>query len=180
MKQNEYIENILKILPEQSGVYRYYNNEGTIIYVGKAKNLKKRVSSYFNKEQHHRKVQALVANIADIQYTVVDTETDALLLENNLIKQYQPKYNILLKDDKTSRCGVGVYKKEKLFVTQLRASKRLSEKFIEENLDKILDHHALIIEGYLLNNKFEMLQKLCHYFSINNKMIISIASVFSI
>ena len=78
----------------------------------------------------------------------------------------------ILKDDKTSRCGVGVYKKEKLFVTQLRASKRLSEKFIEENFDKILDHNALIIEGYLLNNKFEMLQKLCHYFSINNKMII--------
>lgn len=78
----------------------------------------------------------------------------------------------ILKDDKTSRCGVGVYKKEKLFVTQLRASKRLSEKYIEENFDKILDHNALIIEGYLLNNKFEMLQKLCHYFSINNKMII--------
>ena len=78
----------------------------------------------------------------------------------------------ILKDDKTSRCGVGVYKKEKLFVTQLRASKRLSEKFIEENFDKILDHNALIIEGYLLNNKFEMLQKLCHYLSINNKMII--------
>lgn len=78
----------------------------------------------------------------------------------------------ILKEDKTSRCGVGVYKKEKLFVTQLRASKRLSEKFIEENLDRILDHNALIIEGYLLNNKFEMLKKLCHYFSINNKMII--------
>ena len=78
----------------------------------------------------------------------------------------------ILKDDKTSRCGVGVYKKEKLFVTQLRASKRLSEKFIEENFDKILDHNALIIEGYLLNNKFEILQKLCHYFSTNNKMII--------
>ena len=101
MKQSEHIAHILKTLPEQSGVYRYYNDESTIIYVGKAKNLKRRVSSYFNKEHHHRKLQALISNIADIQYTVVDTENDALLLENNLIKQYQPKYNILLKDDKT-------------------------------------------------------------------------------
>ena len=78
----------------------------------------------------------------------------------------------ILKDDKTSRCGVGVYKKEKLFVTQLRASKRLSEKFINENLEKILEHDALIIEGYLLKNKFELIKKLCDYFEQNNKMII--------
>ena len=101
MKTSEHIEHILQLLPSQSGVYRYYNNEGTIIYVGKAKNLKNRVSSYFNKEHTNRKLKALVSHIADIEYTVVDTETDALLLENNLIKKYQPRYNILLKDDKT-------------------------------------------------------------------------------
>ena len=78
----------------------------------------------------------------------------------------------ILKDDKTSRCGVGVYKKEKLFVTQLRASKRLSEKFINDNLEKILEHDALIIEGYLLKNKFELIKKLCEHFEQNNKMIV--------
>lgn len=101
MNTSEHIEQILRLLPTQSGVYRYYNSEGTIIYVGKAKNLKNRVLSYFNKEHTNRKLRALVAHIADIAYTVVDTETDALLLENNLIKKYQPRYNILLKDDKT-------------------------------------------------------------------------------
>ena len=89
-------------LPDTPGVYRYFDSEGTIIYVGKAKNLKRRVSQYFRPvEQLDRKTAALVANIADLQYTVVETEEDALLLENNLIKQLQPKYNILLKDDKT-------------------------------------------------------------------------------
>ena len=78
----------------------------------------------------------------------------------------------ILKNDKTSRCGVGVYQKEKLFVTQLRASKRLSEKYIEDNLDKILEHQALIIEGYLLNNKFDLVKKLCDYFSQNKKLVI--------
>lgn len=78
----------------------------------------------------------------------------------------------ILKGDKTSRCGVGIYKKEKLFVTQLRASKRLSEKFIEENLDKILDHQAFLIEGYLLNNKFNIVKKLCDLFYEKKKMII--------
>ena len=98
---NLHIETILKTLPEKSGVYRYFDKNGTIIYVGKAKNLKKRVSSYFHKEQLHPRVRLLVKNIADIQYTVVDTEYDALLLENNLIKEYRPKYNVQLKDDKT-------------------------------------------------------------------------------
>jgi len=89
-------------LPDTPGVYRYFDETGTIIYVGKAKNLKRRVSQYFRpKDQLDRKTAALVSNIADLQYTVVETEEDALLLENNLIKQLQPKYNIMLKDDKT-------------------------------------------------------------------------------
>lgn len=96
-----HIEAILRTLPEKSGAYRYFDKNGTIIYVGKAKNLKKRVSSYFQKEQSHPRVRLLIKNIADIQYTVVETEYDALLLENNLIKKYHPKYNVQFKDDKT-------------------------------------------------------------------------------
>jgi excinuclease ABC subunit C len=91
----------LKTLPEKPGIYQYFDVNGTILYVGKAKNLKKRVSSYFNKTQENGKTILLVKRIADIQYMVVDSELDALLLENNLIKKYQPKYNIQLKDDKT-------------------------------------------------------------------------------
>lgn len=91
----------LKTLPNKPGVYQYFNAEGKIIYVGKAKDLKKRVSSYFNKNQDSGKTRLLVKRIVDIKYLVVDTELDALLLENNLIKKYQPKYNIQLKDDKT-------------------------------------------------------------------------------
>ena len=91
----------LKTLPEKPGVYQYFDASGTIIYVGKAKNLKKRVTSYFNKNQENGKTVLLVKRIADIKYIVVDSELDALLLENNLIKKYQPKYNIQLKDDKT-------------------------------------------------------------------------------
>lgn len=101
MQTNSHIESILEILPDKSGVYRYFDKDGTIIYIGKAKNLRRRVSSYFLKEQTHPRVRLLVKNIADIQYTVVDTEYDALLLENNLIKEYRPKYNVQLKDDKT-------------------------------------------------------------------------------
>ncbi len=93
---------IVRSLPDSPGVYRYYNEENVIIYVGKAKSLRKRVASYFNKEASRPgKVRILVSHIHDIKTTVVDTETDALLLENNLIKKYQPRYNILLKDDKT-------------------------------------------------------------------------------
>ena len=91
----------LKLLPGKPGIYQYFDKNGTIIYVGKAKNLKKRVSSYFNKTQENGKTKLLVKQIVDITYIVVDTELDALLLENNLIKKYQPKYNIQLKDDKT-------------------------------------------------------------------------------
>lgn len=93
---------IINILPHSPGVYRFYNNEGKIIYVGKAKNLKNRVGSYFQApEKLNAKTQVLVSKIADVKYTVVNSEQDALLLENNLIKQYQPRYNILLKDSKT-------------------------------------------------------------------------------
>jgi excinuclease ABC subunit C len=102
MKHSEHIHHIIRTLPDNPGVYQYYDAEGIIIYVGKAKNLKKRVSSYFNKDQHDNgKTTVLVRKIVDIKYIIVDTELDALLLENNLIKKYQPRYNVLLKDDKT-------------------------------------------------------------------------------
>lgn len=92
---------IVSNLPDKSGSYQYYDESGTIIYVGKAKNLKNRVSSYFHKEVDRYKTKVLVSKIHDITYTVVNSEEDALLLENSLIKKYQPKYNILLKDGKT-------------------------------------------------------------------------------
>ena len=95
------IAHCLKSLPEKPGVYRFLDENGVIIYVGKAKVLKKRVSSYFTKTQKHPKLRLLVAKISDIQFTVVDTEWEALLLENSMIKQYRPRYNALLKDDKT-------------------------------------------------------------------------------
>ena len=91
----------LKTLPDSHGVYQYFDKNDVIIYVGKAKNLKKRVASYFNKNHDSGKTRVLVKKIANIKHIVVSTETDALLLENNLIKKYKPKYNILLKDDKT-------------------------------------------------------------------------------
>jgi excinuclease ABC subunit C len=97
----EHLQLKLKTIPEQPGIYQYFDKEGVIIYVGKAKNLKKRVTSYFVKTQDNLKTRILVKQIIDIQYLVVDTELDALLLENSLIKKYQPKYNIQLKDDKT-------------------------------------------------------------------------------
>ena len=91
----------MKRIPEEPGVYQYFDKEGQIIYVGKAKNLHRRVNSYFTKEHTSSKTRQLVAHIADIRYVVVDSEQDAFLLENNLIKQYQPRYNILLKDGKS-------------------------------------------------------------------------------
>jgi len=100
-KTNEYLKGIVANLPEKPGIYQYLNTEGTIIYVGKAKNLKKRVYSYFSKEHEPGKTRMLVSKIADIRYIVVNSEEDALLLENNLIKKYKPRYNVLLKDDKT-------------------------------------------------------------------------------
>jgi excinuclease ABC subunit C len=99
---NPNLQIIISSLPETPGVYKYFDSGQTLIYIGKAKNLKKRVSSYFIKKHHdNRKTEILVSKIADIQFTLVETEMDALLLENVLIKQYQPRYNILLKDDKT-------------------------------------------------------------------------------
>ncbi|WP_442267763.1 excinuclease ABC subunit UvrC [Tenacibaculum sp. ZS6-P6] len=91
----------VKTLPNSPGVYQYFDKENTIIYVGKAKNLRKRVSSYFTKNHEYGKTRVLVKKIVKIEHIVVDTETDALLLENNLIKKYQPRYNVLLKDDKS-------------------------------------------------------------------------------
>ena len=97
---NDKITSILKTIPTSPGVYQYFDESGEIIYVGKAKNLKRRVSSYFNKEQTG-KTRLLVSKIADIRFTVVGSEAEAFLLENNFIKQYKPRYNIMLKDDKT-------------------------------------------------------------------------------
>ncbi|MBQ0153881.1 MAG: excinuclease ABC subunit C [Bacteroidales bacterium] len=101
MSASEHIKNILSSLPQQPGVYQYFDSDGVVIYVGKAKDLKRRVSSYFQKEHEWVKTRQLVKNIADIKYVVVNSEQDAFLLENNLIKQYQPRYNILLKDGKS-------------------------------------------------------------------------------
>lgn len=102
MKQkDEHIALLLKRIPENPGVYQYFNTDGQIIYVGKAKNLHRRVNSYFQKDQQTYKTKQLVKHIADIKYIVVDSEQDAFLLENNLIKQHQPHYNILLKDGKS-------------------------------------------------------------------------------
>ena len=101
MSSDDYIKKQLLLLPDSPGVYQFFNAEGMIIYVGKAKNLKRRVSSYFNKVHDSVKTNILVKHIRDIKYIVVNSENEALLLENNFIKKYQPRYNILLKDGKT-------------------------------------------------------------------------------
>jgi excinuclease ABC subunit C len=102
LKTSDYIQTLLRTLPDNPGVYQYFDEEEKLLYVGKAKNLKKRVSSYFNKDNYENgKTQVLVKKIVDIKYIIVNTELDALLLENTLIKKYQPRYNISLKDDKT-------------------------------------------------------------------------------
>ncbi|MCD8265466.1 MAG: excinuclease ABC subunit UvrC [Tannerellaceae bacterium] len=100
-EKDKHIANILSVLPETPGCYQFFDDKGTIIYVGKAKNLKRRVTSYFQKEHDDNKTRVLVKQIRDLKYIVVDTEEDALLLENSLIKEYRPRYNVLLKDDKT-------------------------------------------------------------------------------
>lgn len=100
-EKNQNIGSLIKALPDKPGIYQYYDVNNKIIYIGKAKNLKKRVSSYFNKSHQHGKLVVLVRKISDIKFIVTETELDALLLENNLIKKYQPRYNIQLKDDKT-------------------------------------------------------------------------------
>ena len=91
----------IQTLPNKPGVYQYYDADDKLLYVGKAKNLKKRVSSYFTKNHEYGKTKVLVKKIVTIKHIVVDTETDALLLENSLIKKHQPRYNVMLKDDKT-------------------------------------------------------------------------------
>lgn len=100
-KNKDYLKTLISVLPHQPGIYQFFDNSNTIIYIGKAKDLRKRVSSYFTKNHEHRKTALLVRNIADIKHMVVASEQDALLLENNLIKKYQPRYNIRLKDDKS-------------------------------------------------------------------------------
>ena len=99
--ESEDIKLLISSLPNKAGVYQYFDKNQRILYIGKAKNIKKRVSSYFTKKQQYAKTKMMVSKIRDIKYFVVPTEMDALLLENNLIKKYQPKYNIMLKDDKT-------------------------------------------------------------------------------
>ncbi|MDL2213304.1 excinuclease ABC subunit UvrC [Bacteroides sp. OttesenSCG-928-J23] len=101
LNTSDYLKGIVQSLPEMPGIYQYLDTEEVIIYVGKAKNLKKRVYSYFSKEHLPGKTRILVSKIADIRYIVVNTEEDALLLENNLIKKHKPRYNVMLKDDKT-------------------------------------------------------------------------------
>ncbi|PKP22899.1 MAG: excinuclease ABC subunit C, partial [Bacteroidetes bacterium HGW-Bacteroidetes-21] len=100
MEHSEIIKEKIGIIPAKPGVYQYFDKENKILYIGKAKNLHKRVSSYFHKEHNDNKTRVMVSKIHDIRYTVVDNESDALLLENSLIKEYKPRYNILLKDDK--------------------------------------------------------------------------------
>ncbi|HCE56758.1 MAG TPA: excinuclease ABC subunit C [Prolixibacteraceae bacterium] len=99
--KTDYLKSLVAVLPNQPGIYQFFDDAGTIIYIGKAKDLKKRVTTYFAREHDHRKTALLVRNIIDIRHMVVQTEQDALLLENNLIKKYQPRYNIQLKDDKS-------------------------------------------------------------------------------
>lgn len=119
--REERLKAIVASLPEKPGSYQYFDSKGTIIYVGKAKNLKKRVASYFNKNHESNRTRMLVSKIADIKYSVVNTEEDALNLENKLIKQYKPKYNVSLKDDKTYP-SLGIQKGEfpRLFRTYQR------------------------------------------------------------
>lgn len=100
-KNIDYLKTLIAVIPHQPGIYQFFDNTNTIIYIGKAKDLRKRVSSYFSKNHEHRKTALLVRNITDIKHMVVASEQDALLLENNLIKKYQPRYNIRLKDDKS-------------------------------------------------------------------------------
>ena len=99
--KSEKIQQLLENLPHLPGIYKYFDNDGTLIYVGKAKNLRKRVASYFTKEPENRKTLNLIENIDHLEFTIVNTEQDALLLENSLIKHFQPRYNINLKDDKS-------------------------------------------------------------------------------
>ena len=101
MPADQSLKPIISTIPQKPGVYHFYDSDGEVIYVGKAKNLKRRVSSYFTKTHKRLKTKNLVSKITNISCIIVETEIDALLLENNLIKKHQPRYNILLKDDKS-------------------------------------------------------------------------------
>ena len=101
-KKYEFLKSLVEVLPNKPGVYQYFDKDGRLLYIGKARDLKKRVSSYFSQSKKESfKQHVLVSKIADIKHIVVASESDALLLENNLIKRLQPRYNVLLKDDKT-------------------------------------------------------------------------------
>ena len=148
-KISEHIRTILSNIPESPGVYRYYDSEGTIIYVGKAKNLKRRVNSYFNKEHDTFKTNQLVKHIADIQYLVVNSEQDAFLLENNLIKQYQPHYNILLKDGKTY---------PSICITKEDFPKVIKTRVIDK---KHGEYYGPYTFSYAVDSVLEIIHKLC-------------------
>ena len=98
---SEHVQSILKVLPDKPGIYQHLDKDGRILYIGKAKSLKKRVSSYFNKNLSSGRTRVMVQKIADIRTVVTQNELEALLLENSLIKEHQPRYNVNLKDDKT-------------------------------------------------------------------------------
>jgi excinuclease ABC subunit C len=162
-KVKELLE-IAKQLPKEPGVYRYFDQEGVIIYVGKAKDLRKRVTSYFlASTQHNNKTKRLITQINQIEYTIVHTEYDALLLENNLIKQHKPKYNILLKDDKTYPY---------IIITK--------EKYPKIGISRQVDQNYASYYGPFSNNAarinlLEILQKTFHFrtcaLNINNENI---------
>ena len=133
-------------MPESPGVYQYFDKEGTIIYVGKAKNLKRRVSSYFNKQHDDApKTRVLVRNIADLKYIVVGSEEDALHLENSLIKKYRPRYNVLLKDDKTyPYIRIDIKKENDVFIPKY--STPISSKYmttVEETVENTVETNTL-------------------------------------
>ena len=150
MKQiSEHIRTILNNIPESPGVYRYYDSEGTIIYIGKAKNLKRRVNSYFNNDHDTFKTRQLVSHITDIQYLVVDSEQDAFLLENNLIKQYQPHYNILLKDGKSY---------PSICITKEDFPKVIKTRTIDKRKG---EYYGPYTYGYTLDLVLELIHKIC-------------------
>ena len=146
-KKLEELKLFISTLPEKPGSYQYYDSSGTIIYVGKAKNLKRRVQSYFNKEQEHPKTRKLVSQIDKITFSVVNTEEDALLLENNLIKKYKPKYNVLLKDDKTY-ASICITHEDYPRILKIRTSSGIKG-----------DYFGPYIHSYAINALLDLLQK---------------------
>jgi len=148
MLSEEEIKELLKDLPEKAGVYKFFDKETRLIYVGKAKSLKKRVSSYFQKRDLDNKTFQLVKQIVTLEYTIVNTEMDAYLLENNLIKSYQPKYNILLKDDKTYPY---------IYITKERFPRVLSTRKVDKDLGTYFGPYTNV---KAMNTVIELLNKL--------------------